>query len=373
MEGREGEEVTLPAGLHIVTKRKAGRPVTHYVYAWRGGPQIARIEGGPKPAVTAHLSDLAAAARGRAGKTSGADTGSLSGLIASYRASPEWDRLSASTKTSWRTWQTRIEEEFGKLTLSLLKDRRVRAEILAWRDRWASQPRSADLAMQVFSRLLGWAVGRGLLDTNILTGVESLYEADRSDLIWEPAHFATVAPHAAVEIQEGIDLAAGTGLRRGDLVKLPWTAVGEHAIVWRTGKSRGRNLVTIPLLPETKALLARIKKRHASEMAGRRPARRKPLPATVLSSSHWAPWTPSGFGSRFNDAKKASGLDRNFHDLRGTFVTRCCIAGLSDQEIANIVGWSVKDVAAIRVKYADQARVVVAIGERIAAAGVNRL
>jgi integrase len=78
-------------------------------------------------------------------------------------------------------------------------------------------------------------------------------------------------------------------------------------------------------------------------------------------------WEPGGFGSRFNDAKKASGLDRHLHDLRGTFATRCMIAGLTDQEIANILGWDTKDVAAIRAKYVSDARVVVAIGERIAA------
>ncbi len=43
------------------------------------------------------------------------------------------------------------------------------------------------------------------------------------------------------------------------------------------------------------------------------------------------------------------------------------IAGLTDQEIANILGWDTKDVAAIRAKYVSDARVVVAIGERIAA------
>jgi hypothetical protein len=40
-----------------------------------------------------------------------------------------------------------------------------------------------------------------------------------------------------------------------------------------------------------------------------------------------------GFGSRFNDAKQASKVDLNLHDFRGTFATRCMIAGLTDQKI----------------------------------------
>ena len=127
-------------------------------------------------------------------------------------------------------------------------------------------------------------------------------------------------------------------------------------------------MITIPMLPETRALLDRIKARHESAMEAQRPHRRKLLPDTVLSNSRWQAWQPGGFGSRFNDAKRASGLDRNLHDLRGTFATRCMVAGLTDAEIAGILGWDTKDVARIRAKYVSDARVVVAIGQRIAAA-----
>ncbi len=202
------------------------------------------------------------------------------------------------------------------------------------------------------------------------SGIADLYESDRSDLIWEPAHFDLFRPHASTEVQEGIELAACTGLRRGDLVHLPWNAVGDHAIIWRTSKSKKKARITIPLLPEAKTLMARIRARHAAEMETKRPARRKELPDTVLSNSRWQPWQPGGFGSRFNDAKQASGLDRNLHDLRGTFVTRCCLAGLTDDEIAKIVGWTTKDVATIREKYVSDARVVIAIGERLAKGSV---
>jgi hypothetical protein len=40
-------------------------------------------------------------------------------------------------------------------------------------------------------------------------------------------------------------------------------------------------------------------------------------------------------------------------------------AGLTDEEIADIMGWSPQQVAAIRRVYVDQARVIVAIGPRI--------
>ena len=355
----------MSTGLHFVKKRLANGDVRWFVYAWRGGPRIHTVDG-TKPKATSALTDLAAEERNKL--KSPADDLSLKTQITLFKGSPEFHRTAASTQANYRTWLDRIDEEFGDTTLRMWASREIRGDVLDWRDRWHNQPRSADEAVKVFARLMNWIVDRGRLTTNVLTGIDQLYESDRSDLIWEARHLDLFRPAASVEVQEGVELAACTGLRRGDLVRLPWTAIGEHAIIWKTGKSKGRTQITIPLLPETKALLARIKARHAAEMAAQRPNRRKDLPATVLSNSRWQPWEPGGFGSRFNDAKRDSGLDRNLHDLRGTFVTRLCLAGLTDEEIAKIVGWGTKDVAAIREKYVNDARVVIAIGERIAAA-----
>lgn len=358
----------MSEGPHIVAVRKAGKPVRWYVYAWRGGPRIAASVGGTRPKLTAAMISAIAQAQQEKGKRTDAET--ISGLVADYRASPEWKRLAKTTKATWDMWLGRIETKFGKARLAVFDDRRIRGDILEWRDQWADKPRSADMAMQVMSRLLSWGEDRGRLNKNHATGINQLYEADRSDIIWAAEDFACFNACASVEVQEGVELAACTGLRRGDLVQVPWKAVGEHAIVWQTGKSRGRTRIVIPLLPETRALLDRIKARHAAEMEQRKPEKRKPLPETILANSFWQPWTGSGFGSRFNDAKQLSGLKLHLHDVRGTFATRCMIAGLTDQEIADILGWNTTDVAAIRVKYVDQARVVVAIGKRISDASV---
>ena len=59
-----------------------------------------------------------------------------------------------------------------------------------------------------------------------------------------------------------VDLAAHTGLRLGDLVRLSWSHVGEDAIVIRTGKSKQRREAIIPLYDESRAP-ARIASRGA--------------------------------------------------------------------------------------------------------------
>lgn len=356
----------MVAGLHIVRKLRRGKPAVWYVYAWRGGPRILRAEG-QRPKITAALTDAAAEKRR---ELPAVTVETIDSLIEQFRRSAEWGRVSKATKVNYGTWLDRISTRFGKTPLGVFTDRRVRQDVLEWRDQWAHQPRSADAAITCFTRLLSWAHDRGKLPPSVLTGIDRLYEADRSDVIWEAPDFAAFMPHASVEIQEAVELASLTGLRRGDLIRLPWSAVGEHAILWKTGKSKGKATARVPMMEETKALLQRIRDRHLAAMEAKRPDRRKPLPDTILSNSHWQPWTPSGFGSRFNDAKTASKVERNFHDLRGTFATRCMLAGLNDQEIADILGWKTVEVAAIRVKYVDQTRVVIELGKRIAAAKV---
>ena len=185
--------------------------------------------------------------------------------------------------------------------------------MLEWRDRWADKPQRGHCnAGAVPSRLLSWAVDRGRLTNNRAAGVGKLYEHDRSEIIWEQSHFERFTRHASVEVLEGIELAACTGMRRGGLVRVHWDAVGDHAIIWKTGKSRGKAMIVVPLLPEAKALLQRIRDRHAADMASRPEKKRKPLPKTILSNQSWGSRTPSGFGSRFNDAKQASGIEVTF-------------------------------------------------------------
>ena len=80
----------------------------------------------------------------------------------------------------------------------------------------------------------------------------------------------------SLELAYAVDLAAYTGLRLGDLIRLAWTHIGDDAIVLPTGKSRHQREAIIPLYDELRDVLARIPK-HA---------------ATVLTSARGRPWTP---------------------------------------------------------------------------------
>lgn len=359
-------------GLNSVSKRLADGSRVTYWYAWKGGP---RLPG--KPGDPAFVAAFAKAVQDR--RTPSAET--LSTLVSRYRASPEFTGLADATRREWVRWLDRIMADdvadplaIGGLPWAALDDRRVRADLLAWRDQWADRPRTADYGVQVLSRVLGWAVSRGLLALNAAAGIEQLYAADRADQIWTPAEVERFAAAAkSPEVAAIVRLACVTGLRREDLAGLMWTHVGEFAIVKPTGKSRGRRTAVIPLLDDARQLLVEIReqqaRRHAALCASaerkKRPA--PPRPATVLSNTRGRPWSVNGLEHQVIDAKQAADppIDKHLHDARGTFATRLRRGGLTSPEIADILGWDEKRVERLLATYVDQDRIVMDIAERL--------
>lgn len=89
-------------------------------------------------------------------------------------------------------------------------------------------------------------------------------------------------------------------------------------------------------------------------------------PTTVLVNSRGTGWTESGLGSVFQK-HKPTGFDRRIHDLRGTFATWLATKGLTNEEIARILGWTAKRVDEIRARYVNEERVVISLLERLSA------
>ncbi len=64
---------------------------------------------------------------------------------------------------------------------------------------------------------------------------------------------------------------------------------------------------------------------------------------------------------------------KHLHDFRGTFVTRLMTTtDLTDEQIADIMGWSPTDIRRIRTIYVDDYARSVALGRRIKRGSVNR-
>lgn len=316
-------------GLHVV---KAKGKV--YVYAWRGGPAIKADIG--TPAFHAAYQEAIAAHRAP-------DTGRFRTVVTAYKASGDYQKLAASTKRNWSRWLDRITEHFGDLSIKQFdRPERIRPTIRQWRSQFSDKPRSADYAIQVLSRVLSYAVDpMGKIASNPCEGIKQLYSSNRAEIIWTPSDIEQLRATASAEVMRAVDLAAATGLRAGDLVRVSWSHVQEDAIVMTTGKSSNRREAVIPIYDELRALLARIPRQSTA----------------ILTSSRKRPWTQHGLNSSFYTAMVEAKLkerDLHFHDLRGTAATRFYIAGLSERVIAEIMGWEEEYVARIIRRYVDR-------------------
>ena len=117
----------------------------------------------------------------------------------------------------------------------------------------------------------------------------------------------------------------------------------------KTGKSGGKKEAIIPLYDELRDLLARLPRRSTA----------------VLTNSFGHPWHKDGLSSRFAQAKHKAwpeGDDLNFHDLRGTAATKFYLGGLSEREIAEMMGWEEEYVSKIIRRYVSR---TAAIQDRI--------
>jgi integrase len=299
-----------------------------YWYAWRGGPRLRGEPGSPE----FHASYNEAIESRRT-----PDTGRFRGVVTAYK---DYKKLADSTKKNWSAWLDRITDYFGDLSVRHFdRPEKIRPVIRRWRATWEDKPRTADYAIQVLSTVLSYAVDPlGKIAGNPCDGIKRLYKGDRSDIIWTDSDIAEFKAACSPELAHAVDLAAHTGLRLGDLVRLAWSHVEDDAIVLRTGKSGHRREAMIPLYDDLRAVLARIPKRAT----------------TILTSARRKPWTASGLSTavqRVKAAAKWEERDLHFHDLRGSAATKFYIGGLSVRVIAEVMAWEEETVEKIIRRY----------------------
>ena len=220
------------------------------------------------------------------------------------------------------------------MPLAALDDARVTRDFIQWRDAMGGSPRQADYGWMVLMRLLSWARARGLTLYRPPERIERLYHADRSEKIWTEQHIASFMAVASEPLQRALVLALETGQRQGDLLALPWSSYDGEWIRLRQAKT-GRK-VHVPVTRRLRAVIENM-----------------PRTATViLTNKRGNAWQPNAFRKAWGEAAKRAGIvDRTFHDLRGTAVTRLAEAECSAAEIAAITGHSMRDVGAILDTY----------------------
>lgn len=354
-DGR-GALAALP-GVHKVRVRLASG-VGEYWYAWRGGPRIL-AESAPGEAAlkvrVARASSAAGEAYHRLKTDRNSADGFLAGLIYAWQASPEFAGLGERTRRDIRKHLGVIRDGseakgapgLGSMPVNALEARRARLTLIEWRNHFAATPCTADQYMATLQQLLTWARDQGHTDANPLAKFPRLYRVDRSAVIWTPDEIEALCAKAEPELQRAILVAALSGLRQGDLLRLTWSDVGDKVITRTTAKRK--RVVHVPITAELRKVLD---------------ACPKDTPYVLTKAG--APWKVSTLEKRFSIARKACGLEgKRWHDLRGTYATLLAQAGVEVSAIARIMGWQKEAADDIVTRYVS--------GEVVALAAVRRL
>lgn len=341
-------------GVHKVRARRGDDRYFEYWYAWRGGPQVLSVCGSSPEARDAAV--LKAAPEAIAKFQSNASTDdhtTLYGMFVRYlEFMKTLTNISERTKSDRRKHLSIAKQELGEMEVRALESKKARPFFIAWRDGRAATPKTADDLLGAVSTVFNWAVDRGELTRNPVAEFPRIYTVDRSLIIWTEDQLRLLLSFADPDTARAIKLAAYTGLRKSDLIRLPWTAIRSNAIVLQTQKSKGRKTVVIPITSAISAVLEEIPRRGV----------------TVLTSSDCLPWKAPGHGldsavrrarqDAIEHVRKVEGADAadpfeglRFHDLRGTAAHFFLKAGFEAMEVGDVFGWQLDQVHEIQKRY----------------------
>lgn len=248
--------------------------------------------------------------------------------------------------------------------LIVFDGRKIIARMVRYRNQvWGHSPSSAEEAQTALSAFLSWCVRSGRLDFNRLSGVGSPYERRERQRLWSPEEQILVAQSAPQHLSLLFRIGLFTGLRLGDLVRLPESSVRDSHILIPTGKSRGQNTAIIPLIPEWQSLIdeaLELKREFSSATT------------TILVNSRGRPWTASGAATSFDRLRSRIGLGPDqsgptIHDFRKTAATQVLImqkrypGAITDQVIIDWFGWTTGTLEKMKRIYVSDAAVIDAI------------
>lgn len=340
-----------PAGV-VKRRAKLNDGVRWYIYAWKGGPQLATFDAALPERAPAWLwrsyEDLRAAQRKL-------PTDTIMGLIRLYKKSPGYRKLRPESLRWTNRHLNAIEEEFGDVTFAMAECKDFIVDIEMWRDSMADRPAAADAHVRMLRTLLGWGVRRQSLACNRAIAVERVHpDPDYSDQLWTDEELARFKAAAKPHLANALEFARLTGLRQGDLCRITWTADKGDLLEWDTSKSNGRRRAYVPVTAPLRAFLDRLPR----------------TAVTIMTGARGLPMKPSRLRDEFAELRGCLGIDKRWHDLRGNAATELLTASvggemLSDREISVILGVSERNVSRWRKRYVADRAIARGVVERL--------
>ena len=279
--------------------------------------------------------------------------GSLDDLLESWRRSPEWADLAPSTRTMYAIY-LRDLYRLGRTPAAAIR----RKDVIALRNAIAvARGKGAATGfIRAVSAAYAWGMDNDMAETNPAYRIKPL---KRGTL---PAWTEQVLAKALTELPEAyrraILLAVHTGQRRGDLIRLPWTAY-DGATIRLVQQKTGAALV-VPVHRELRAELDAW--------------RREATSVTILTSPRGLPWTAAHFTRELGKLVGKLGMGRfTPHGLRKLCAVRLAEAGCSAHQIAAICGWRSLSMVQHYTQAAAQEEMATAAIVRLEKAGKRKL
>jgi integrase len=267
--------------------------------------------------------------------------GTVRWLIAAFKSSPEYHRLSAHTRYHYALLLDRLAPIAG-FRVDEIKRRHIRA----LRDKMVATPRTADFFVQAVRRAFALAVDDEWIETNPAAEIKPIGKCE-SYVAWSDEEctrfeLAIAEAHVPEWAATAYMLARYTAQRRGDILRLTWAAYDGRAISLVQGKTKAA--LTIPVHSRLKAHLD----------AAPRDA------LYIVATPSGRPFDARNFTKAFRVVLDGLGLaGRHLHGLRHKTASDLAERGSEEAEIKSVTGHRSSESVELYTRAARQKRLAV--------------
>jgi integrase len=190
-------------------------------------------------------------------------------------------------------------------------------------------PATVNRELEILSRIFSLAITAKVTSTNPCFEVNKLQinnKRNRYLLDEEEPRLLAQCRDERAHLYRMIIVAVGTGMRKGDQLRLRWTKVDfQRNVIYVPNQKTGHDY-TVPMNKDVRNVMLQLKKEAAkdAEFVFVNPRTNQPY-TDIKKAFAWA-------------CDKAKITDLHWHDLRHTFGTRLGEAGFSDSTIAELMG-----------------------------------
>jgi integrase len=224
----------------------------------------------------------------------------------------------------------------GRIRLNAITKKHLYAYIKSRKDEGVSN-RTVNIELTTMNQLLKKAKEFEHIRVSPMTGIKKLKHVSPRRPLLEMEQIEAICEAAKQHSKNGAEFAdyilfmAYTGARRNEALRVRWQDIdrGLCALtIGSDGKTKNHEARLVNFNPNLEALLKDMWERRAPDSVWLFPSPQrgeKDIPSKT-------------FGESLNIARRESGIDLNFHDLRHFFISTCVMAGIDYMTIARWVG-----------------------------------